>query len=229
MKRNLSYYVHPIKNSTWRWNLDQILSRWDVFTGQKVVSVSCDEATEPFGAVLDVLSKFDCDVILSRNRADLRESKTFVPALGLLRFSDPESITFYAHAKGVTRKGGEADCVSSWADGMYRVCLSRPDLIDRVMAKYDAAGCFLHEIPGHAGSDWHFSGTFFWLRNSAAFAGRWWEIYPSWFGTEGYPGRIVPRTRARPLTPTGDNYYAERLPPSDVQKWISDLEAARDL
>jgi len=174
--RNLVYYVFPIRGSIWNWNVDKVLKYWDGFTGRKIICITTDEATEKAETVKDKFASHGAEFLIDQNDPRLCETKTFIPALSLLESQRGDEITFYAHAKGVTRSGEVLTHVQSWADGMYEVNLRYLDVIDRILSKYSSAGCFLHESVNHAWSDWHYSGTFFWFKHSALFSKNWKKI-----------------------------------------------------
>jgi hypothetical protein len=44
-RRNLLYHIWPITDSLWRWNVEQLLKRIELFNGKRVLSVFLDERT----------------------------------------------------------------------------------------------------------------------------------------------------------------------------------------
>lgn len=219
MRRNLVYYVYPVRGSIWEWNVAQIRSYLPNFSGKKVFVVAQDKRTEDYSAVFEAL---DCPnaerIVVSNDR--LWDAKWFITGLERVASPSEDECTFYAHAKGVTRGGRPT--VLSWAKAMYSVNLSRIDLIDRLLKRYSAVGAFQIPLPDRSsGSTWYYSGTFFWLRHLPLFTRNWRSIAPHTHGVELYPGRHIPLEDAYNLT--GDyshRPYDEIITDETCEAWL---------
>jgi hypothetical protein len=74
---------------------------------------------------------------------------------------------------------------------MYFLNLSSVSMTNRILSKYDGLGCYRHQDHNHGGSNWHYSGTYFWFRHSAVFSKNWRDITPHLYGVEGWIGKHV--------------------------------------
>lgn len=222
MRRNLLYYVYPVRDSIWRWNVEQLLARWPVFDGRRIVIVAVDGRTVPATEVRAAFSGRGAEFVERGNDRTMGETAAFIAALEGLASTSPDEATFYAHAKGVTRDGKTLENVRSWAAAMYAMNLDRPELVESALSTHDAAGCFLHDMD-HAGSKWHYSGTFFWFRHEAVFSRPdWRRIEWSRSGVEGWIGRVVARGRAFALTPFRhfDDLYRYGVGEPEWRAWL---------
>jgi hypothetical protein len=221
-KRNLVYYIYPLRGSVWRWNIEQIRQYLAHFNGIRTFVIAQDGNTD---SAEDVSRLLDAQVNLMcvENDSTLREARWFLRALGHAASLDHRESTFYAHAKGVTHSA-LLEPVVAWARAMYILNLGCVQLIDHLLGRWSAVGAFKHVMPHH-GSSWHYSGTFFWVKHSALFSRRWDEISPDLYGVEAYPGRHIPLGESYNLTdnrPYGD-LYAKPLPAQWCEDWLEDL------
>lgn len=200
MRRNLYFHLYPLKRSFWTWHLDQLRLYWNAFNGRKIVVVAVDGRTASAGEVAARLQGLDVELREVRNDPARGETSAFIDTLRLLESSRPDEATFYAHGKGVTHRGLGSLIMQSWSEAMYFMNLSDVGLVDELLAEHAAVGCFRQEVP-HAGSQWHFSGTFFWFKHSQLYARDWERIHRGKYGVEGYLGRHLPVERSFCLTP----------------------------
>lgn len=185
-------------SAEWKLNIEKICSYAHVFNGRKVVVlrvgdiVHTPDEVKPFFATLgddvEFIERPNCPF------PGLREADGFAEHLGMLKPSglEPE-LVFFAHTKGVARGGEERIAIRWWRDTMYEKCLEYPELIDSLMEKYAAVGCFrMGGAPaGCPRSMWHFSGTFYWLNLQRVFAVEGWDDLPHTpYAAEGFPGII---------------------------------------
>lgn len=212
--RNLLHCCLPVESSKmWRWNLDQLANRQNVFNGKRVLAiieepseVDIEHKTRKLikGRQIKTVSASEvlayCDKIGLRfdavqtfvNNPRLGEVVAFKWLLDQVQSLDPNEITFYCHSKGVTRFDGE-DNAERWAERMYRACLDDMQSAERALEQFAFAGAFLRKTP-LGRSTHHFSGTFFWGRNATWFnRPEWTKIDQEYYGTESYPGGLVKR------------------------------------
>lgn len=208
MRRNLIYYMHPVKGSIWEWNLQQIKRYWSSFNGKKIFVLAVNDTTEPLEKVVDALPGEDATIIASENDPNLREASTFISSLEEVRSLDSSEATFYAHAKGVTREAGMIRNVCAWVEVMCFLNLGDVEIIDRILSAYSAAGCFRQTLDFH-GSRWHFSGAFFWFKHSTVFARDWRFIQASQYGVEAYLGRHLSVEESFNLTEDRNRHFTE--------------------
>ena len=205
MIRNLLYHIYPKReNGFWKWNVAQLLRRWDQFNGQKIVSISTGPETASFSEVKKCLPG-DATVFEFRNDPTLGEVVSFERMLNCVMNIDPRQITFYAHAKGVKYTPDQLKNlkVHSWAEVMYSTLLDYPALIDDSLKKRGIVGTFMKHgnAFGTLPPSWHYAGTYFWFRNDAVFGRDDWRKIPrQWWGTEVWPSLVFPNSKdADPL------------------------------
>lgn len=220
MRRNLSYFVYPLRGSIWAWNVDQIRPFLPVFNGRKIVSVAEDGMTEPFMAVADRFGDPSITYIRARNDPSKREMVTFLEALGRVRSLDPGEMTFYAHAKGVSHWSRSVSNVMAWTRAMYLLNLCDVGAVERVMESHGAVGAFREGHPV-----WHYSGTFFWLKHSEIFSTEWDRHESGVLGPETYPGTHLPFERSFDLTL--GRYYPDRynnlFPEAEIRSALDEV------
>lgn len=205
--RNLIYHITPMGN--WKWNVDQLVQRQKVFTGQKVFVITHGKAlVDPEEARKFVQYGFGEEVIfyLLANHPTLRETHSLGNLLlGASQF-DRDSVTFYGHTKGVTRADNPA--VALWTKALYRYNLDYIDQVDTLLEKFPVVGaCKRHGSFKHfpASSRWHYSGTFFWFRNKDLFEKQTWPgVVQTRYGAEAYLSGLFPSTKAGCVF--GDNF-----------------------
>lgn len=190
--RNLAYYLGPYSgNGVWQRNIDQLAKRIGVFNGKRVFAISISPDMDDPRMVREYLAKCNpTSVIEIPNSSTLREVVAFHPLLSQVASTDPSEITFFAHAKGVTRPVNDGVTVHRWTDIMYETNLDYPPLVEDLLQSYPIAGSFKKVGRGFEGSlsSFHYSGTFYWLRNSEVFTKNWRTIDMQWWGTESWPG-----------------------------------------
>lgn len=224
MRRNLSYYLYPVSGSLWDWHLGQLRRYGRAFNGKKLIVVATDARTAPFAAVKRRLEGFGASVIKVPNDPRRGEAATFIAGLDRLRSLHDDEMTFYAHGKGVTHGGLKSLVMQAWSEAMYALNLSHVRAVERLMCSRSAVGCFRQELP-HAGSAWHYSGTFFWFKHSAVFARDWRRIGRDRWGVEGWLGRHVPLEDSACLTPYRHfaDLYARGATRREWREWLKTL------
>jgi hypothetical protein len=189
VKRNLLFHMYAKRKTHWAWHVEKLLEHSKAWNGRRIVGVVVDDWTESEDTIRRALEPLGAEIMVRRNDAELGETKHFVEMLGMLESLDPQEATFYAHTKGVSREGPELPAIKMWCRAMYDLCLSRPDVIEKLLETAAAAGAFRVQIP-HSGSTWCYAGTFFWLKHSTLFSNKnWKDVEPGRWGVEGYPGR----------------------------------------
>jgi hypothetical protein len=208
--RNLLYHVAPASgNGVWQRNVEQLLKRIDLFNGRRVVAIVTGRARrldyaanfklDPPEAVKEAFRGHVEEFLVLPNDPRLREVVTFRPLLDRVADADPSQITFYGHAKGVTRPVNDGVTVHRWTDIMHETCLDHMPLVEEQLARHPITGSFKKLGQGFGGSRsaWHYSGSFYWLRNSAVFSRRNWQLVDrQWWGSESWPGLLFSPSEA---------------------------------
>lgn len=200
-RRNLIYHCYASRaNDGWRDNLAELVARWQVFNGRRIVAIACDENTHRFADVRRQLPE-DCDAIEFRNNPRLREVATFRQLLDRVASTNHWEATFYAHTKAnTTAVGGPGAWY--WSVAMYRHLLDQPHVVGDLLRSHAFVGaCKMiwphdHRPPYPTGlnvGNWMFAGTFFWFRHDAIFANdRWRQIADDRYGAEAWPSTVCP-------------------------------------
>lgn len=225
MKRNLLFHLYPVRGSCWKWHIEKLVDYRNAWNAKKVIVVAQDDRTVPTQEVRQAAEVLGAEFSEVKNDPRLNEVPHFHNHLKLFESQNSDEALFYAHGKGVTRPEFLRN-ILTWAEAMYYVNLSCPELIEALLRRYKAVGAFRHCNQNHGGSRWHFSGTFFWLRHDAIFGGAWDKPYGDRYGVEGFPGRIVPEKESISLTEGAD--YADLYQhPAPKDKYLSSLETLK--
>lgn len=192
-QRHLLYHIWPRKLSagTWQRNLDQLKQRWNLFNGKLVIAVATSTDSHDFEAVQAYMQGYDCEWVHVENDPNLREVKTFMPLFE--RVAGLPGYTFYAQGKGVTKPVNPGVSIHPWATAMYEVLLDHWPLVEKTLKTHPVVGCFKKSVPGAfngSRSQWHYSGSFCWLRNDELWRRDWRAIEQVWYGIESWPSMI---------------------------------------
>ena len=203
--RNLIMHIMPVEsNDNWKWNLEQIAKRIDLFNGKRVLAIA-EESNAVRGS--QSLRTVSADAVLKYSRSvgidwmhvrtftndsKLREVVSFPWLLETVQSGNPNEVTFACHAKGVTHS---SDSITvKWAERQYRVCLDDWFTVHRTLERYSMAGAFrkFGQFRTQGNHQWHYSGTNYWFRHDDVFApGKDWRcVDRMFFGTESWPGRM---------------------------------------
>lgn len=187
--RNLIYHIYPVHgNGVWQWNVSQLLSRIDVFNGRKIVSIVTDNKTDSVEDVQDMFPS-EIEFVVKKNKKRSGETVTFISMLRDVIDDDQNAITFYGHAKGVTRKSSERSVIQRWTESMYSACLDNVDHVERQLVDHGVVGAYRRQQQlGKA--RWYYSGTFYWFRHIHAFHRNWKYVDPKYWGSESWPGNL---------------------------------------
>lgn len=205
--KNLIYFI-------W-WNPDSIMLEYNlrflkkyinVFDGQRIIKIAYDKYSPPKSVVRDLGAE------IVSNDPVLNEAPHFKESLSRL---NNNGITFYAHAKGVSRQVNKP--LMLWVKIMYDYNLKTlPDLSQKLFS-----GCFGKLRPGseQVPVDWHYSGSFYWFRNDEVLRRYNSQNIPKnidnrWF-TENFPGWIAKQEEVEFKVYASDekgfNLYSEKF------------------
>jgi hypothetical protein len=194
--RNLLFFCCPLKNQATIFNLDKIDYYLDKFNGKKIIYFALDNNTYSIEDLKGIVSEKilnTCEIYFVKNNPVIRETAWFIEMLEKVESLDEKEYTFYCHSKGTSNFGTNREKPSFiWAEKMYRDNLDNLDLVNqKFQEKYTSCVGTL-KIPFNYGpitSEWHYSGTFFWFKNSKLFSLDYWkDINLSRYGTESYLG-----------------------------------------
>lgn len=192
IKRNLLYHVWPVAgNGTWRRNVQLLLKRFGMFNGRRVVAIVTDDRSDSDDDVRRAFAGHDVEFIVMPNVPKMREMQTWNALWDRVAGDDPNAITFYAHAKGVTHPVGGHATAHDWAGLLWEACVDYLPLAEEQLTRFPIAGCFKKIVTRafqESASAWHYSGTFFWVRQKHITAERLALAEPFWAGNEAWPG-----------------------------------------
>lgn len=201
--RHLTYHVCPFENAStaWRWNLEQLLQRWHLFNGIKVIGINHDEDTVTPDDLLSYCRSIGLHwdyTVIRPNSRKLGEVMTWVPSLKLL---SPESasekeIVFSAHAKGVKYGGKEMPpLIRDWSALMYAGNLDAWDSVERSLEWFVATGIMRAQYPKKplCRHGWYYSGAFWWWRLADVGRGPWDQVAQWYAGRELWVGHQCPK------------------------------------
>lgn len=225
-RRHLMYHLWPVRGSTWRWNVQQLLQRMELFNGRRLVGIVTDERSEDVETVMEMFAGHGCEFVVQPN-GPAGEAATFPLMLRMLEAESRLDVAFYAHAKGVKYEPQFPPAVRRWAEVQYQVMLDHWAAVRAQLETHAMTG-LLRRIGRfanhqHAG-DWHYSGTFFWMRHDAVFARPWQQVGAFYGAVEAWPGTLFSRDEAACLLldqvrelPYHPRFWALRGDPALVQ------------
>lgn len=222
--RHLAYWIYPrADNAHWRRNVEKIVHAWPRFNGRRVIGIAAgDGLADP----AEVQAAFPGDVsawIVVPNDPAIGEVAGFDRLMQAVLDDDPMAAVFYAHTKGVSYTAGpRAAGTTRWRNMMYRVLLA--DRFAEAMAGLES-----HMVTGTTkvvwgnrpapyptklqAGQWHFAGTFFWVRSREAFRAQV-AVPQDYYGAEAWPSLVCPDPR-RALSlfqPWGEGKYPNPSP-----------------
>lgn len=196
--RHLLFHLWPKKTSqgTWQRNLDQLKSRWPLFTGKRVIAVATSSDSHNLETVQAYMHGYQCEWVHVENDRNLREVKSFLPL-----FENIEGLpghTFYGQGKGATKPINPGISIHQWTSAMYEILLDYWPLVADNLKRFPVVGAFKKNTHGFNGSrsNWHYSGSFCWFDNAVLWSRNWRDIQQAWYGIESYPSMIFTREEA---------------------------------
>jgi hypothetical protein len=225
-RRHLLYHLWPVRGSTWRWNVAQLLQRIDLFNGRRIVAVVSDERCDDVAAVHAAFAGHGVEFVEMANSA-LGEAATFPGLLDRVAVEGPGDLSFYAHAKGVKYEPAFPPAVRRWAEVQYAAALDHWPAVREQLERFAMTGLLrrMGRFANHQRvGDWHYSGTFFWFRHDAVFGPRRRDVPPFYGGVEAWPGVMFSRHEAGCLLldnlrelPYHERFWSQRGNPAFAQ------------
>jgi hypothetical protein len=137
--RNLIYHIWRTRNnSSWRWNLEELLKRIDQFDGVRSIGVALSPESDSFEDVQSAFKGHRIDNwIIVENDPQKREGTTFFKLMDTV--GHESGITFFGHAKGVSQPDG---LTREWTTMMYETCLDDRVFVDEMLKQFKLVGSF---------------------------------------------------------------------------------------
>lgn len=196
MKRNLiSYYYFTPNNEYIKYHISLLKKYSHIFDGKKVIYISTDKDINIKNIDTSIFNFINPDIVkIVENNPENRESEYFIDQVGeMINISDENSMTFYTHSKGSTY--GNNSNLLNWIVSMYFFNLEE-EYIKLISSNFSNnkkkfSGIFRIPFPCQPWitSNWHYSGTFFWINNRQVFVDGWDDYYTDRFSVESYPGK----------------------------------------
>jgi hypothetical protein len=193
------------------FNLSCLSRYWGVFNGRRILYVVVDKDSFTVDQTQNLLEKYGFvgEIMPRDNIAPFSDSSYFLEKLSAVQSLDPEEITFYAHAKGVSadvleRRHTTIQILSTWIETMYRLNLEDIPNIEELLRKHPCVGTFKHCGDDSMATPWYYAGTFYWYNHQAVYSENWEKTTGTRFAAEEYLGNLFPIERAHCLG--GTNY-----------------------
>jgi len=84
------------------------------------------------------------------------------------------------------------------------------------------AGPFKRDYPD---GGWHYSGSFFWMRNPEVFRGNWKDLAPQRHSVENWPPKICGSGHAASIFGCGVGHLYDDAEWPNIERWISDWDS----
>lgn len=205
---NLIYHIYPVRGA-WEWHAERVNDLLLTINGKAIIGIVTDDTTATLGEVKTLIP--DSRVIWIENEnipetgdLELRgkpfgEVATLQQALPMLADTG-DSITIYAHGKGVRQHTRDCESVRLWTEMMYEtVSFAQEETIRAMEQGFDFFGSFrtFGFRPFRPKHGWHFSGTCFNFRTQCAFReGVPVKVQQVYGGVEAWPGDVSPAHKA---------------------------------
>ena len=198
-KLNIIYHFSPIKNNMFDYHINKLRKYIPKFNNKRIVNIATGDGLYSPDYVKDKLSGLDVQFFETPDSNEYRESLGFfeklLPAVESL---DTNEYTFFGHSKSNSDKR-QLDSYKRphrlWTEYCYNHNLSDIDGVVDKLQTYHTYGIFKRTIGLEtvaSDSKWHYSGTFFWFKNSEIFNKDWKsKIDSGRYGTEAFLGRLI--------------------------------------
>lgn len=184
--RHLIFHLWPsLKSSNWRWNVEQLKRRIELFNGLRSIGVATGPETASLHEVQNAFGNVRIDhwievanepltgepgqvLAQTRHSSLVGEGLTFQSLLNTLP-TGPEHVTFYGHGKGCryadrgattthSHPGFPKDFFSHsrrWGEMMYRICLDHWSEVHAALRQQPMAGGFKRYDDFNLPDNWH--------------------------------------------------------------------------
>tara|TARA_Y100000592_G_scaffold14898_1_gene21621 strand:+ start:8275 stop:9891 length:1617 start_codon:yes stop_codon:yes gene_type:complete len=198
-KLNIIYHFCPIKNNMFDYHIDKLRKYIPKFNNKRVINIAVGDGLYSPEYVKEKLKGLDIQFFETPNNNEYRESYGFFEKLlPTIESTDENEYTFFGHSKSNSEKrqlGSYKKPHRLWTDYCYEYNLSNIDDVLDKLNTYDTYGIFkrtkgLETVAKD--SKWHYSGTFFWFKNSEIFKQNWESKKDNGrYGTEAFLGRLI--------------------------------------
>ncbi len=203
--RHLLYFIYPRAGSgVWQDNVRELVKRIDLFNGKRIIAIATGQEQFRPGVLRRTVDSPDkvkamfpagCEFLEFPNNHNLGECVAWEALWAKVLPGEPGDVTFYAHAKG--GKWGKnhpySKWIKLWRDVMYETCLDDWPTVQEQLKQHPVVGTF--KKLGHCfvdmllpQSSWHFSGSFYFVRNADWYARKCYRSLDNYMTSEAMPG-----------------------------------------
>ncbi len=205
---NLVYHIWPMQGA-WHWHAERLRDLIPLCDGKVIIGIAYDNETDSPESVMSAIGDKPQYIVMPNiaGTGDVQvlgkpfgEVATAEAAFPLLRDTG-DSITLYAHAKGMRAHTRNSRAVRLWTEMMYEtVTFNHEETRSAMERGCDIVGSFRTFgfrplVPQH---QWHYSGTFWNVRTQSLFQsdGTLKPFQQRYGGTEAWPGDHFPAWKA---------------------------------
>jgi hypothetical protein len=225
-KRHLLYYLWPTKHTdVWRWNVDQLLRRFPLFNGRRIICLALGADAETFETVRAPFANERVEWLLKANSSVGESAAWHMLWNRLAQDCSPDDFIFYAHGKGV-KYPTPNEHVRIWTETMYRANLDHWPQVAELLKTHVTAGTFKTMLPGgrafmNANSEWIYSGTFYWVRAREGL-GCYKNLMHVYGGAELWPGQHFPASQGAEIFAPVPHHDSNNFP--EIQRQFNAWE-----
>ncbi len=187
-----------------------------------IVGVAVDDTTDTVERVSDTLGP-RWEVRAFRNNAKLREVVTYPHLMQEAATVEINDVTFCHHFKGSQDHTRDSEPIRWWTETMYETVMANPEGVIAAMVDGMALAGSFRRFGRMLDTlyQWHYSGTFYAVRNAKAFGGGVPPFTQRWWGTESWPGDHFAANHAACLfgDNCGDQYKLTEQPRQELIEW----------
>ena len=196
-KPRLTLLFHCWPNGdSWKRHVDYLRPVSGVFD-RKIMGVATGPGTATLAEVQAAFGD-SWEYLEVPNDKALREVLTYRTMLEMVRSTDENDVTFCLHSKGAQSHTAASRQIQWWTEAMYSTVVHNwQNVLCKMEQGYPIVGSFLR-VGKHlqARHGWHFSGTFYAVRNAVAFQNGVPGFASNFYGTESWPGHHFARHEA---------------------------------
>tara|TARA_Y100000361_G_scaffold7959_1_gene6575 strand:- start:1400 stop:3025 length:1626 start_codon:yes stop_codon:yes gene_type:complete len=205
VKLNFIYHLAPYRNDIFDYHIDKLHQYLPKFNNKKIINIVEGNEFHSKEYVMDRLSGLDVEFTSTQNDPSHREAYSFfTELLPKVESLNENEFTFFGHSKSCTNRRQQDRFINQhrlWTDHCYKYTLEDIDDVIEKMDSYDAYGPFIRTdglSKAVVDTTWHYSGTFFWFKNSVIFSNDWSENkfnYNNGYEAEAFIGKMIPIDR----------------------------------
>ena len=192
-KLNFIYHLYPLySHPMMKIHFNYLTKYINLFNNNIFISICCDDNYEAhLSKIKSILNNDKINFLYVKNEKNKGEGNSFNNLISKIKSSNLNEYTFYAHSKGLSKRGNVIENISIWTELMYIYNLSNIDTV--IYTNSNFGGIFkINSInfPYPVTSNWHYSGSFYWIKQNIL--NRSFNYYNHYYISEAFPGLICP-------------------------------------